>query len=40
MTEVTKGVCRKYKDAVMWIADDLYLPDIDWSTYAITGRQS
>ena len=39
LVDVIRKVCHKYKDAVIWIAGDLNLPDIDWTTSTIAGHQ-
>ena len=39
LVEVIQRVCHKYMDAVVWLAGDFNLPDIDWSRNNITGHQ-
>ena len=39
LVEVIRNICHKYSDAVVWLADDFNLPDIDWSKNSITGHQ-
>ena len=39
LVKVIQKVCHKHKDAVVWLAGDFNLPDIDWSRNTITGYQ-
>ena len=39
LVEVIQKVCHKHKDAVVWVAGDFNLPDIDWTRNTITGYQ-
>ena len=34
-----RNICHKYSDAVVWLAGDFNLPDIDWPKNSITGHQ-
>ena len=40
LVEVIRNICHKYSDAVVWLAGDFNLPDIDWSRNAITRTSS
>ena len=39
LVDVIRNVCHKYKEAVVWLAGDFNLPDINWSNNTITGYQ-
>ena len=39
LLEVIRNICNKYSDAVIWLAGDFNLPDINWSRNAINGHQ-